>query len=397
MISTIVKIKDVCEFVRGLTYSKSDEVKFSKNTVLRATNIDLVSSKLNLSEIRYIDDSVIIPANKKVKVNDILICTASGSKIHLGKIAFIDKQINMAFGGFMGVLRSKPNINPKYLFAFLKSDIFLKHILNISNGTNINNLKFSQIENLDIVLPQLPIQQKIVAKLDKTFAEIDKAIAAAEANAKNVEAMFDSFYSDYFNREDILFKETNLGELCKTTQGIQISKSQQFKEPKKNSIRYLYISDFKHDKNLKYIENLYPEKIVTTKDIVVVNTGATAGKIFKGINGCLSNNLFKVSYNKNLIIEEFFFYFVSSILFKKYLYFIFIGTVNSYMEHENFKSTLIKIQNLDKQKIFISKLNSLKNNLDIITNNYQLKIKELNSLKQSILKQAFSGELVKAA
>jgi len=397
MISTIVKIKDVCEFVRGLTYSKSDEVKFSKNTVLRATNIDLVSSKLNLSEIRYIDDSVIIPANKKVKVNDILICTASGSKIHLGKIAFIDKQINMAFGGFMGVLRSKPNINPKYLFAFLKSDIFLKHILNISNGTNINNLKFSQIENLDIVLPQLPIQQKIVAKLDKTFAEIDKAIAAAEANAKNVEAMFDSFYSDYFNREDILFKETNLGELCKTTQGIQISKSQQFKEPKKNSIRYLYISDFKHDKNLKYIENLYPEKIVTTKDIVVVNTGATAGKIFKGINGCLSNNLFKVSYNKNLIIEEFFFYFVSSILFKKYQHSIMRGTANPHMGHENFKSTLIKIPNLDQQKIFISKLNSLKNNLDIITNNYQLKIKELNSLKQSILKQAFSGELVKAA
>ena len=39
MSQSIAKIKDVCEFFRGLTYSKSDEVDFSSNAVLRATNI----------------------------------------------------------------------------------------------------------------------------------------------------------------------------------------------------------------------------------------------------------------------------------------------------------------------------------------------------------------------
>ena len=77
-----VELGDICEFTRGLTYSKTDEVEFSNNAVLRATNIDLESNKLNLEEIRYINSSVKIKEDKKVKLNDILICTASGSKSH---------------------------------------------------------------------------------------------------------------------------------------------------------------------------------------------------------------------------------------------------------------------------------------------------------------------------
>jgi hypothetical protein len=32
---------DLCDFQRGLTYAKSDEVESSNNVVLRATNINL--------------------------------------------------------------------------------------------------------------------------------------------------------------------------------------------------------------------------------------------------------------------------------------------------------------------------------------------------------------------
>lgn len=35
-----VRLGDVCEFYRGLTYSKKDEVPSSHNVVLRSNNID---------------------------------------------------------------------------------------------------------------------------------------------------------------------------------------------------------------------------------------------------------------------------------------------------------------------------------------------------------------------
>jgi hypothetical protein len=39
----IKSLGEVCEFQRGLTYAKGDEVDASNNVVLRATNIDLVN------------------------------------------------------------------------------------------------------------------------------------------------------------------------------------------------------------------------------------------------------------------------------------------------------------------------------------------------------------------
>ena len=42
----IRKLGDVCEFRRGLTYSKNDEVENSKNDILRSNNnIDLITNQ----------------------------------------------------------------------------------------------------------------------------------------------------------------------------------------------------------------------------------------------------------------------------------------------------------------------------------------------------------------
>lgn len=219
-----VELGDVCEFTRGLTYSKVDEVEFSNNAVLRATNIDLESNKLNLEEIRYINSSVKINEDKKIKLNDILICTASGSKSHLGKVALINEQLDMAFGGFMAVLRVKETIEAKFLFNYLTSDIFLNHVSRLADGANINNLKFSQIQNLKINLPPLPTQQKIVTKLDAIFAEIDTATAAAETNTKNAEALFQSYLTEVFELE-AMNNTSLLGEVCNVIGGGTPSKA----------------------------------------------------------------------------------------------------------------------------------------------------------------------------
>ena len=46
----IKKLGDVSDFVRGLTYSKKDEVDFSSNIVLRSTNVDLLTNTLLFDE-----------------------------------------------------------------------------------------------------------------------------------------------------------------------------------------------------------------------------------------------------------------------------------------------------------------------------------------------------------
>ena len=96
-----VRLGDVCQFQRGLTYKKSDEVAQSDNIVLRSNNIDLEKGTLDLSELKYIREDFFVPADKKVMPGSILMCMANGSKSHLGKVALVQDDLGYAFGGFM--------------------------------------------------------------------------------------------------------------------------------------------------------------------------------------------------------------------------------------------------------------------------------------------------------
>ena len=171
-----VKLGDIATWVRGLTYSKKDEVESEGIAVLRATNIDLSNHALVLDEIRYVSETVKVKDDKYTQVGDLLVCTASGSKSHVGKVAIVENDLGMAFGGFMAALRCNEHCLPRFLYHVLTSQDFKWHLNNLGDGANINNLKFSQIEGYEIPLPPLAEQQRIVAKLDAAFAEIDKAV-----------------------------------------------------------------------------------------------------------------------------------------------------------------------------------------------------------------------------
>lgn len=195
------KLGEVCDFQRGLTYSKKDEVDFSDNVVLRATNIDLEKHILDFSELKYINEKIAIPENKKIRKGSLIICTASGSKKHLGKVALIEKDLNYAFGGFMGQLIPHKNLNSKYFFYNLISDNYEDFIDKLSSGVNINNLKFSDLKNFEIPLPPLPEQKQIVSKLDKLSKHTKMMEKFHLKNLENLAELKKSLLKKAFNGE----------------------------------------------------------------------------------------------------------------------------------------------------------------------------------------------------
>jgi type I restriction enzyme S subunit len=194
----VVKLSEICTFTRGLTYSKSDEVDFSNNVVLRANNIDLDSNSLNLEDLRYIKDSIQIKKEKIARRNSLIICTASGSKSHVGKVALIDEDYGYAFGGFMGQLTPTDICHPKFLYYILTSGSFKDFLMSLNDGTNINNLKFTDIENYEVPLPSLEKQSEIIKKLDSAFAEIDLLEGNLEIGEERSNELLHSLLNESF-------------------------------------------------------------------------------------------------------------------------------------------------------------------------------------------------------
>ena len=98
---------EVCEYIRGITYNKSQEAKEQNEKnwkVLRANNIDLQRKVLDLRDVKEVDSSVKVKESQRLRKNDILICAGSGSKEHIGKVAFITEE--MVQRGYEAVKRN---------------------------------------------------------------------------------------------------------------------------------------------------------------------------------------------------------------------------------------------------------------------------------------------------
>lgn len=174
-----VKFKDCCDYVRGITYNKSKEV-FDDNTpawnVLRANNITLSNNHLNFDDVKRVSKEVKVKSTQMLKNGDILICAGSGSKDHIGKVAYIEKNLEYTFGGFMAVIRST-KINTRFLFHILTGNSFKQYLSLTLNSSTINNLNSSVMGNFEFPLPPIEVQTEIVRILDK-FTELEAELEA---------------------------------------------------------------------------------------------------------------------------------------------------------------------------------------------------------------------------
>ena len=210
---------ELCEFQRGLTYGKADEVETSSSVVLRANNVDLATHALDLTDLRFISDSVSVAATKKVRKGSLLICTASGSKSHLGKIAYVDDDYGYAFGGFMGQLTPAPVVDGRYLFRALTSPAYKAFIAALSDGININNLKFDDLRQFPVPVPNLDEQRRIVTILDEAFEGIATAKDNAEKNLQSARELFVSHREALLSSADHGWSEAPLHDLCDIKHG----------------------------------------------------------------------------------------------------------------------------------------------------------------------------------
>lgn len=163
----VVNFADIATITRGVNYQRTQQTTYrTSNIILPADNISL-SGELTIQKEIFVDETVTLSDEKRLKRNDIFICMSSGSKEHIGKVAFIDQDTNYYAGGFMGIIRTNPQYcMSKYLYFYLlASEKYREEIKLLTQGANINNIS-STINSITIPLPPIEVQQQIISELD---------------------------------------------------------------------------------------------------------------------------------------------------------------------------------------------------------------------------------------
>lgn len=157
-----VKGRDLFTVVRGVTYQKADAKDAPAEGLLPILRANNIRGSINFDDLVYVPASL-ISEDQLLRSGDYVVCLASGSKNLVGKAAPFRPEVTCSFGAFCGAIR--PITDAAYFAVYLASPMYRESVSEASAGIGINNLKGSSLLDLDIALPPLPEQSRIVTRV----------------------------------------------------------------------------------------------------------------------------------------------------------------------------------------------------------------------------------------
>ncbi len=388
----VKRLGEVCDVIGGGTPSKANS-KFYDGNIHWATVRDMKGDFIKDTEHKITEDAIINSSTNIIPKGNVIIATRVG----LGKICLIenDTAINQDLRGI--IPKKKSTISVGYLFQWLKSIAHL--IVEEGTGATVQGVKLPFIKDLELPLPPLPEQQRIVATLDEAFAAIAKAKTNAEQNLKNAKELFESYLQSVFENKSEGWEEKKLGEVCKVERGSSPRPIDQYFTDKPDGVNWIKIGDTKNVE--KYIfttrqkitkEGALKSRFVDIDDFILSNSMSFGKPYIMKTQGYIHDGWFVLRLPKN-IDTEFFWYLLASPYTMNQFISLAAGAIVKNISGDLVKKTVLPIPSLEQQQTIVQKLDVLSaetKKLEII---YQQKINDLDELKKSILQKAFAGEL----
>ncbi len=316
-----------------------------------------------------------------------------------GEAAIVDRDIDFSIFVSLTLIKPSNKILNSYLTYYLNSPVIKELAKKSISGSGVGNLNVGTVRKFKISLPSLPDQQKTVTKLDVLFVEIDKAVKATETNIKNAQALFQSYLKVVFEFDGECKKTVALGDVCKTSAGgTPLKAKKEYYDG--GTIPWLLsgevcrkeIFSAKNFITNKGVENS-SAKIFPKDTTLIAMYGATAGQVsILRFPAATNQAVCGILPNKNYT-PEFLYYFLS--FYKETLLLEVSGVAQPNLSQIKIKNIPLPLIDVNQQNKLVSKLDAISIKLEKAAQLYKNKVVELTVLKQSILKQTFSGELVK--
>lgn len=390
------KLGGVCDIGMGKTPSRGnrkfwDTEKQTGNVWLSIADLLNAKDKVITDSKEYISDAG-AKISKIVKTGTLL----ASFKLTLGRLAFTGKDLytNEAIAALF--IKSEKEISKEFLYYFLsffdwhaatKGDVKVK-------GKTLNKAKLKELE---IPLPPLAEQKRIVKKLDEVFEAVRQAKENAEKNLRNSRELFESYLQSVFANPGKGWEEKSLGEICDVEYGYTE------KARSKGNYRFVRITDTDENGLLTKENKMYvgsfdsvSKYILNEGDLLMARTGASAGNVllFEGDEKAVfASYLIRMRFQKE-ILSKLYWYFSKSKLYWDQVRQLSAGSAQPQFNGGVLKQVVFTYPKfLPEQKAIVKKLDELAEETKKLAAIFAAKIAALDELKRSVLAKAFSGEL----
>lgn len=179
-----VKLGALGAWTGGGTPSKSNSSFWTNGSVPWVSPKDMKVNVIGETEDKITIEAVEGSSAKYVPANSVLMVMRSGILRHSFPVAVTDRIVTL--NQDLRALTPHSGINPKYVARYLGS--VARTVLDkcAKDGTTVNSIEASALEQLAVPLAPLAEQRRIVARIDALFAEIAEGSAALAQTRKDI-------------------------------------------------------------------------------------------------------------------------------------------------------------------------------------------------------------------
>jgi type I restriction enzyme S subunit len=298
-------------------------------------------------------------------------------------------------------LRLSSRVDPEYFALLFRSDDLRAVLQENSIGTTMSNLNHGILNNLDLLLPPVEEQRRIVAILDEAFEGIAAAKANAERCLQSARSLFDGYLQSVFMQRGKLWVEKRLDEVSKFSSGGT--------PPKQNEsywggkIPWVSGRDMKSTRlsdSVLHISQAAVDgsstRMAPTGTLLILVRGmglAHGAQVAELMAPCAFNQDIKGIHPEPSLISRFLLFALRERINSS-------DTILSNAAHGTLKIDSAELGGLavpvpprEYQQRVVKTIDSLAEETQRLGSVYQRKLAALDALKQSLLHQAFSGNL----
>ncbi|EKD4590881.1 restriction endonuclease subunit S [Campylobacter coli] len=389
----VKKLEEIANIKGGKRLPKGENLldNNTKFTYIRVADFQ-DNGTINLQNIKFINENTYnVLKNYKI-YDDNLYISIAGT---IGKSGIIPKELNGAILTENAVKLEyiQNNISNKFMYFFTLSNIFKTQIQTSTKIVAQPKLAITRLKQIQIPLPPLKEQERIVGILDESFAKIDESIKILEQNLLNLDELMQSALQKAFNplkdnaKENYKLPQSwewkSLEEISENiSAGGDKPKNCTESKTAKNQIP-VYANGVNNNGLVGYTD-----KATIIKPSLTISARGTIGFV------CIRKEpYFPIVRLISLIPCE-------NILCLHYLYFclnFFIakgeGSSIPQLTIPKFKSLQIPLPPLKEQEQIAEHLDFVFEKAKALKELYTKELKDYEELKQSLLNKAFKGEL----
>lgn len=322
-----------------------------------------------------------------------------------GKMGIVTGMTNgIGFGSSEFVpLRGQGKILPEFLFYFLLRDEFREEGARVMTGAvGHKRVPKDYLETLQVPLPPLDEQKRIVAVLDAAFEGLTRARTHVETNLQNARELFAQGVEALFARiEPSDLKQMRLGSIVtRLTNGYVGPTRNIYQE---SGVPYLLARHVKNNRlrfdGKTFVSDEFNQKhkksMLKAGDVLLVQSGhighcAVVPESHQGDN---CHAMIVLSAMPDILTGHYLSAVLNTPAQQREFQKIRTGSTVPHLTCKLVKEMKLPVPTLHLQDRLVAEIDNLRLAMDKIERNYTNKLQDLDDLRQSLLQKAFAGEL----